>query len=229
MAAAANTCPKQGEAFCCSWSGGKDSCLALYRARANGAIPAYLLTMLVEDGQRTRSHGLAVAVVRQQAQSLGIPLAYAATSWSDYETSFIRLLREVRAQNIQVGVFGDIDIDDHRAWEEKVCAAATLKACLPLWKAERRALLDEFLGLGFCATIVAVKANTLGPEFLGRRLSNELTNQFAEQGLDPSGENGEYHTVVTDGPLFAHPLLLEPQDSILRDGYWFLDLQIKSG
>ncbi len=134
----------------------------------------------------------------------------------------------VRANNVRAGVFGDIDIDDHRAWEEKVCAAAAIKACLPLWKTDRHALLEEFLELGFCATIVALKADALGPEFLGRQLSPKLVNQFADEGIDASGENGEYHTVVTDGPLYAYPLQLEPQGSLLRDGYWFLDLQIKS-
>lgn len=224
-----DTCPKQGEAFFCSWSGGKDSCLALYKGRANGGLPACLVTMLVENGRRTRSHGLAVEVVQQQASSLGIRLASVATSWADYEANFIGLLKQLRTQNIHSGVFGDIDIDDHRAWEEKVCAAARLKAYLPLWKSKRRALLDEFLQLGFRATIVATQASALAPEFLGRQLNQSLVDELVEQGIDPSGENGEYHTVVTDGPLFAYPLELTPRESLLREGYWFLDLEIKSG
>jgi len=223
----AASCPNAGEIFFCSWSGGKDSCLALYRAKANGAIPSYLVTMLVEDGTRTRSHGLAVAVVQQQATSLGIPLAAAATSWSEYEASFIDVLQRLRMEHIGAGVFGDIDIDHHRAWEQKVCEAAQLQAYLPLWKSERKLLLQEFLNLGFSATIVAAKAEALGPEFLGRTLDDELIERFVEQGIDPSGENGEYHTVVTDGPLFAHPLVLAPGETVLRDGYWFLDLKIR--
>lgn len=221
------SCPEAGEKFFCSWSGGKDSCLALYRAKANGAIPSSLVTMLVEDGARTRSHGLATAVVQQQALSLGVPLATAATSWSEYETSFIDVLHGLKMQHVSAGVFGDIDIDRHRVWEQKVCEAAQLQAYLPLWKSERQMLLQEFLELGFSAMIVATNAEALGPEFLGRTLDRELIARFVEQGIDPSGENGEYHTVVTDGPLFAWPLALTPGATVQRDGYWFLDLGIK--
>lgn len=220
------SCPEAGEKFFCSWSGGKDSCLALYRAKANGAIPSCLVTMLVEDGTRTRSHGLAATVVQQQALSLGVPLATAATSWSDYETSFIDVLHRLKMQHVSAGVFGDIDIDRHRLWEQKVCEAAQLQAYLPLWKSEREMLLQEFLDLGFSAMIVAANAGALGPEFLGRTLDRELIARFAAQGIDPSGENGEYHTVVTDGPLFARPLALAPGAIVQRDGYWFLDLGI---
>ena len=221
------SCPTAGEKFFCSWSGGKDSCLALYRAKANGAIPSYLVTMMVEDGTRTRSHGLAAEVVQQQALSLGIPLATAATSWSEYEASFINALRQLKMQNVSAGVFGDIDIDHHREWEQKVCKAAQLRAHLPLWKAKRQMLLQEFLHLGFSAMIVATKAGTLEPEVLGHMLDRELIARFAAQGIDPSGENGEYHTIVTGGPLFAQPLALTPGETVQRDGYWFLDLSIK--
>jgi uncharacterized protein (TIGR00290 family) len=221
------SCPDAGEEFFCSWSGGKDSCLALYRAKTNGAIPSYLVTMLVEDGTRTRSHGLAATVVQQQAVSLRIPLATAATSWSEYETSFITVLERLKIRHVTAGVFGDIDIDHHRAWEQKVCAAARLQAHLPLWKSERQVLLQEFLDLGFSAMIVATNAGALGPEFLGRMLDSELIGRFAKQGIDPSGENGEYHTIVMDGPLFAEPLVLVAGETVQRDGYWFLDLSIK--
>ncbi len=221
------SCPDAGEKFFCSWSGGKDSCLALYRAKANGAIPSHLVTMMVEDGTRTRSHGLATEVVQQQALSLGLPLATAATSWSEYETSFINVLHRLKMQQVNAGVFGDIDIDRHRAWEQKVCEAAHLRAYLPLWKSERQLLLQEFLDLGFSAMVVATNARSLGPEFLGRSLDRELIARFAQQGIDPSGENGEYHTIVVDGPLFAQPLALAPGETMQRDGYWFLDLAIK--
>lgn len=221
------SCPGAGQKFFCSWSGGKDSCLALYRAKANGAIPSYLVTMLVEDGTRTRSHGLPTAVVQQQALSLGVPIATAATSWPEYESSFINVLHRLRMEHVSAGVFGDIDIDRHRAWEQKVCEAAQLQAHLPLWKSKRHMLLEEFLELGFSAMIVATNAEALGREFLGRTLDRKLIARFAELGIDPSGENGEYHTVVTDGPLFSRRLALVPGATVRRDGYWFLDLNIK--
>lgn len=191
-------------------------------------MPSHLVTMMVEDGTRTRSHGLAVEVVQQQALMLGIPLATAATSWSEYETSFIDVLHRLKMQHVNAGVFGDIDIDRHRAWEQKVCQAAQLRAYLPLWKSERQLLLQEFLDLGFSAMIVATNARALGPEYLGRTLDRELIANFADQGIDASGENGEYHTIVVDGPLFAQPLALAPGETTQRDGYWFLDLAVKA-
>src|SRR5438552_6589840 len=107
--------PAPDERFCCSWSGGKDSCLALYRAMQAGAKPAELLTLFTEEGERSRSHGLHRTVIAAQAESLGLPLRVVATSWDDYEQSLIAMLRGVRAEGIAAAVFGDIDIDRHRA------------------------------------------------------------------------------------------------------------------
>lgn len=219
--------PGSNISFVCSWSGGKDSCLALYRAVTAGAEPKSLLSMLREDGARSRSHGLPREVLQAQAASLGIPLMTKTASWSDYESVFIATLQELRAAGVEAGVFGDIDIDEHRLWEEKVCAAAGIGAYLPLWKASRLALLDEFLMLGFEATIVAVNGEKLDKAYLGRVVDIELVQEFVNLGIDPSGEEGEYHTVVTDGPIFSEPVRLETGEQVLYDGYWFLDVIIR--
>lgn len=180
----------EGASFVCSWSGGKDSCLALYRAMRAGGEPLFLLSMLREDGERSRSHGLPPDLLQAQASSLGIPLVTRATSWPDYEAVFIAALQELKAAGVRTGVFGDIDIDDHRLWEEKVCAAAGIDACLPLWKAPRLELLDEFLALGFQATVVVTSAEKLGRDYLGRTLDRELVREFERLGIDPPGEEG---------------------------------------
>ena len=143
------TTPARGVPFVCSWSGGKDSCLALYRAMQAGAEPAFLLSMLREDGARSRSHGLPLDVLEAQAASLGIPLVARTASWSDYESVIVAALRELKDAGARAGVFGDIDLDCHREWEEKVCGAARIEAWLPLWRTPRLALLNEFLLLGF--------------------------------------------------------------------------------
>ncbi len=219
--------PGEGASFVCSWSGGKDSCLALYRAMQAGREPLFLLSMLRDDGERSRSHGLPPDLLQAQALSLGIPLVTRTASWSDYEAVFIAALQELKAMGVETGVFGDIDIDDHRLWEEKVCAAAGIDACLPLWKVSRLELLDEFLALGFEATVVVTNAEKLGKGYLGRTLDRELVCEFERLGIDPSGEEGEYHTVVTNGPIFADPVCLQARGRMLHDGCWFLDVGVK--
>lgn len=219
--------PGSNVPFVCSWSGGKDSCLALYRAVIAGAEPQSLLSMLREDGQRSRSHGLPCEILQAQADSLGIPLVTKTASWPDYESVFIAALKELQASGVEAGVFGDIDIDDHRLWEEKVCAAAGIEAYLPLWKGSRLALLGEFLMLGFEATLVAVNGDKLDKAYLGRVIDPELVQEFASLGIDPSGEVGEYHTVVTNGPIFSEPVQLGMGERVLHDGYWFLDVRVE--
>jgi diphthine-ammonia ligase len=212
--------------FVCSWSGGKDSCLALYRAISAGARPAALLTILDQSGARSRSHGLTVDVLRTQAAALGIPLVTRTASWDEYEPTFIAALRELRETGTKAGVFGDIDLEAHREWEQKVCAAAGITAHLPLWQTPRQALLDEFLALGFKAMVVVTKDDPLGDRYLGRTLDAALIREFERVGIDLCGEAGEYHTVVTDGPTFARALRLRAGERVSRSGCWLLDVQV---
>ena len=214
----------KGKNFFCSWSGGKDSCLALYHAINNGGMAKYFLTMLTEDGSRSRSHGLPESVIKAQAASLGIPLVVGCSSWDDYEKFFVSAIRKFKLEGIEYGVFGDIDLDEHLQWVEGVCSSAHLQAYEPLWKRSRMDLLEEFLDLGFRATIVSVKKSVLDESFLGRSLSREVVALLQEAGVDLSGEKGEYHTVVIDGPIFSAPINLVAKGIITQDGYNFIDL-----
>ncbi len=213
------------QAFC-SWSGGKDSCLALWKSIQSGTRPQLLLTMMIESGTRSRSHGLSLDVLALQSEALGVPVRTCPSSWKDYEEVFGQALKAMREEGITSGVFGDIDVDDHRKWVERVCASRGIRPSLPLWNRDHRQLVEEFLDAGFVAKIVAVKDGVLGPEFLGKDLSRDILDRFVEEGVDPAGEAGEYHTVVTNGPLFAKPLMLAVKDSVLRDGYRFIDLAV---
>ena len=200
----------KGERFVTSWSGGKDSALAFHRAKRVGGVPLAIVNMLDEAGGRSRSHGLRPEVVAAQASVLGVPLRTGQASWAGYETAFTALLRGAAANGATSAVFGDIDLAAHRDWEEQVCAAAGLRAELPLWLEPRRALVDELLGLGFRALIVAVKEDALPTDLLGRVLDAELVAEIERLGADACGENGEYHTVLVDGPDFAQPINLIP-------------------
>jgi uncharacterized protein (TIGR00290 family) len=214
--------------ICCSWSGGKDSCLALHRALAAGNQLACLVTMFTEDGHRSRSHGLAREVIEAQAAAIGAPLLTASASWDDYEAAFVELLRRAKGLGTDTAVFGDIDIPRHRAWEENVCGQAGLIASLPLWQHERLALLEEWWAAGFEARIVVARDGLVDRRYLGRVLDRPTALELAATGIDPCGENGEFHTLVTAGPLFRQPLQLELREQVLKADCWFQDLAVRA-
>jgi diphthine-ammonia ligase len=209
--------------FFCSWSGGKDSCLALFDTLQKGWIPRVLLTMMREGGEYSRSHGLPSALIRSQAAALNIPAVLCASGRDDYETSYAAVLRSFRTSGIAHGIFGDIDIDDNRKWVERVCEKSGIVPHEPLWKQDRVALLERFIGLGFKAVIVSVEQNVLPDSFLGQELDRDLVLELGNAGVDPSGENGEYHTIVTDGPIFSTPVKFGIKGKVNREGYSFLD------
>lgn len=213
-----------GKSFFCSWSGGKDSCLALYHAMQQGGKPACLLTVLREDGKKSHSHGLPVSLLQRQSKALRVPLITCNASWEDYTTAFTDMLFRFKEQGIEYGIFGDIDIDDHLQWCRQVCSTAGMTACHPLWQVDRGALLSEFLRLGFSAQIIAVKQEILGFEFLGKQLSPDIILQMKNSGIDPCGEYGEYHTIVTGGPIFSSPIDLTIRKTEFHDGYYFLNI-----
>ena len=215
-----------GHFFFCSWSGGKDSCLALYHAIHNNGKPQYLFTMMTEDGRRSRSHGLHLSIIQEQSRLLGIPLRTAAASWEDYEDAFVTKLSRFKEQGIEYGVFGDININEHLRWCEKVCTSAGLQPYHPLWKRARQELLYEFIELGFEATIISIKEGKLSRDFLGKKITKKLIKDLSRAGIDVSGEAGEYHTVVTGGPIFSSSINLVLGNQVLRDGYSFLDVSL---
>ncbi len=213
------------EAVFCSWSGGKDSALALHEAVLAGAEPRFLVSMLTEGGARSRSHGLPREVLAAQAEALGLPIHFGVATWDDYRAEFVRVVADaVAATGARVGVFGDINTEAHREWEESVCADAGARALLPLWRRDPGTVATDVLAAGFEAVIVAVRDGILPPDLLGRTLDHDLLTEIEAAGADPCGENGEFHTLVVDGPPFTRRLTIEPGQTVLRDGVWFLDL-----
>jgi uncharacterized protein (TIGR00290 family) len=188
-----------------SWSGGKDCCLALHRARAAGFDIRILVAMFDESGERTRSHGVPRAIMQAQADALGLELVAPSASWADYERVFTETLTVLKARGIADVVFGDIDLQPHREWEEKVCAAAGVRSHLPLWQENRQALAGEILALGYRAVVVCTDDRWLGARWCGRAYDRAFLAGLPD-GVDLCGENGEFHTFVTDGPLFRQPV-----------------------
>ncbi len=217
-----------GKRCAVSWSGGKDSCLAMYRATQSGAQVEVVVNMKVEGGERSRSHGLRSSLIEAQARAMGLRLKGRATSWKDYEIHFVQILRDLANDGIEAVVFGDIGLQAHLAWEEMVCRQAGMIPVLPLWHAGRMELVQEFVGAGFKSHIVALRAETLSPDYLGRLFTSELAQEFEAKGIDACGENGEFHTVVTSGPLFRQPIEIVPGERVQRERYWFLDFEVRT-
>lgn len=209
-----------------SWSGGKDSCLALWRAVQEGARVCALATMFTEDGIRSRSHGLSREVLAAQAALIGVPLLSRSATWDGYEAAFVDLLHEARQLGANSAIFGDIDIPRHREWEVSVCSQAGLTARLPLWQEDRLELLEEFWRAGFECRVVVARQGLVDQRYLGRVLDRDLAETLAGAGVDACGENGEFHTLVTGGPLFRRPLPVELGRQVLKSGCWFQDMRM---
>jgi len=204
-----------------SWSGGKECALATYRAISHGHEVLYLVNFVSEDGQRTRSHGVKASVLALQAEAIGISLIQVKTSWENYEENFKKVVRQLKNKGIEGGVFGDMDLEEHREWVERVCSEVWIKAFLPLWGIKPEELIEELLTLKFKATVVATR---LDESFLGRVLNKALVRQISRLGAHPCGENGEYHTFVTEGPIFRKALKITNGERKRRDNMWFWDI-----
>lgn len=207
-----------------SWSGGKDSCLALYRALSRGHRVMSLFTMLREDGEVSRSHGISKDLLIMQAEALRLPIAFGSAAWRDYEAAFRGAIALMKQLGIEAGVFGDIDLVEHREWIERVCGELNIEPLLPLWGEDRSKLAEEFVDLGFRALIVTVRGECLPERWLGRTLDRETLRELADEGVDPTGEGGEFHTFVYGGPLFHRPLDFSLGEVVERDGYLQLQL-----
>ena len=189
----------------CSWSGGKDSCLALDRALMDGFEVTHLLTMFDDRENQSRSHAVRLEVMRAQADSLGIELIAPRASWQNYERVFIETICELKEKGCEHGVFGDIDLQAHRDWEEKVCGAADITAVLPLWNENRLDLVNEFIERGFSSVVICVNEKFLPKEFCGRVFDKNFVADLPAS-VDACGENGEFHTFAFDGRLFENPV-----------------------
>ncbi len=211
-----------------SWSGGKESCFTCYRAIASGLEVNYLFNMATEGGAHSRTHGLSSRILKMQAQAIGIPLVQRQATWQSYENEFKKMIHNLKQEGIEGGVFGDIDLEEHRKWVERVCREAGITPHQPLWGQSQAEILRDFVDSGFETIVVATRADTLGEEWLGRKIDADFVEQITEmsktQAVTPCGETGEYHTLVVDGPLFKQRMEITETRKILRDDHWFLEI-----
>jgi len=208
----------------CSWSGGKDSCLSCYRAMLEGHEVSHLFTMFTTTGRYTRSHRLSRELLLAQSQAIGIPAYHRRASWNTYEREFKRALAFFKGNGVQGGVFGDLNLNEHRRWVERICADPGFIPLLPLWGIEGKDLLGQLVEAGFEAVVIAVKDGLLSADWLGRRIDEELIDELKKEGVDICGEQGEYHTLVIDGPIFSRRIRIKDTKVIRRKEMSFLEI-----
>ncbi|MDO9152612.1 MAG: diphthine--ammonia ligase [Paludibacter sp.] len=209
----------------CSWSGGKDCCMALLEAKAMGYNPVVLLNMMHEDGKTSRSHSLPVKMLRQQAKAMNINIVTIPTSRDHYEINFIHALKQLKNEfNIEGIVYGDIDLVAHRDWQERVCKIVELEAILPLWERKRITLAHEIVDAGIESIIVAANS-VMGERFLGETYSSKMIDELQEIGVDSCGEDGEFHSFVVNSPLHKNKVQIPDCPRKFKDDFHFIDWQ----
>lgn len=191
----------------CSWSGGKDCTLALDRfSKANPAAKITLLTMIKNDSKKTGAHDLSEAVLTRQAKAMGFEIQFGFAQNADYREKWLAEIKKLKTEGVTGGIFGDIDLQVHYDWITEVLNEVSLKVHMPLWKENRISLVEEILEKGYKAKIVSININTTPEKYLGLDLTNDVVEQMKKEGIDPSGEGGEFHSFIYDGPLFKKPL-----------------------
>lgn len=211
-----------------SWSGGKDSSLALWRMRALGWPVRALLTTITEGYDRISMHGVRELLLERQAAASGLPLVRVRIPKEchnrTYEERMGAAVQRLIREGVDAFAFGDLFLEDIRRYREEHLAGSGARALFPLFGADTRALAERFIDLGFQAILVTVDPRRLDPSFAGRPFDRRLLSDLPED-VDPCGENGEFHTFVWDGPVFQRPIPVRTGDHVLRDGFAFCDLE----
>jgi uncharacterized protein (TIGR00290 family) len=219
--------PQPQTIFALSWSGGKDSALALWTLRRERLEPEALITTVKESYGRISMHGVRRELLARQAEALGLPLVEVvippACVNEIYEARMAEAFAAAPLSGGEAVALGDPFLEDVRAYREERLAAAGKRGLFPLWGRDTTALAREFLTAGFEATLVCVDPRALDASFAGRRYDERLLVELPP-GVDPCGENGEFHTFVSAGPIFAEPIACETGEIVERDGFAFCDL-----
>jgi uncharacterized protein (TIGR00290 family) len=217
---------KEKVLFC--WSGGKDSALALHRLLRDERYEVVaLLTTYNEHFQRVSMHGVSLALSELQARSIGLPLdkvfVSERSSNEEYTSKMAERMLFYKEQGVLTVAFGDIFLEDLRTWREENLAQIGMRALFPLWKNETRELVREFAALGFKSRICCVSEEHLTADALGRDVDVAFMESLPA-GVDPCGENGEFHSFAYAGPIFKEPLEIATGECVRRDGFLFCDL-----
>ncbi len=214
-----------------SWSGGKDSALAGYKAIQQGHQVSFLLNFISKETKRGCFHGVDSKLMEMQSKAIGIPIIQKEVSpdMGEYEKEFKSIVLELKEkEDIQGMVFGDIYLSEHQSWVERVSNEIGIVPLEPLWNSKPKNTVCEFIDLGFRAVVVSAKADLFDKKFVGKEINQKTIDFLLRKNICPCGENGEFHTFVYDGPLFKKKIEITKTRAILKEGFWFhwfLDIQ----
>ncbi len=207
--------------YIASWSGGKDSCLACYLAKKNGLR----ISHLVHFDRPNNLHGVDPALIRLQAGLTGIPFVQRWVANEEFEREFRDTVETLKRDNVMGMVFGDIYLEPHREWIDRICSELGIEAVFPLWGRNTGEILRDFFSTGFETVVASGDRKFIDRKWIGRKVDDEFIEYLRVRGLDVCGENGEFHTFVTAGPLFKGRIEIVDSDVTNRDGFWFVDIK----
>ena len=215
-----------------SWSSGKDSAWALQVLRRSNEYEIVgLLTTINSNFDRVAMHGVRRELVEAQADAAGLPLWKVPLPWpcsnQEYEAAMNSSYARATDAGVDVVAFGDLFLEDVRQYREDRMRGLDLNPVFPLWQVDTRQLIKDMWADGVRSRIVCLDPGKLPPSFAGRDLNQQLVDEFPP-GIDPCGENGEFHTFVYDGPMFAHAIPVQSGDVVTRDGFVFIDLSLRA-
>lgn len=206
-----------------SWTGGKDGCYSCYKAMQEGWQVNYILHF--RNVSRVGSHDINLDLIKAQSKAVGIPLIQ--RDFTSYEEEFNRTILDLRAQGEKIdgAVFGHIQT--HKGLVDRICLDLDIDLILPLWQKDSEKILREIIASGFEVMVVSVRDGLMGREWLGRRIDSQFLADLKDldRSIDSCGENGEFHTLVTDGPIFKKRIKITRSEQSLREGYWFFNVK----
>ena len=208
-----------------SWSGGKDSCSALYQAGLQVVEVTHLLHFVNGPERSHMCQGVSHELIAAQAEALGLPILQKTVQWETYEAGFHEVLDELKEEGVEAVVFGDVE-EDRGNWSMKLCRQAGVEPILPLFGKEPEQVMKDFLQSGFEAIVSGVKRDLVSKKWLGHRMGDEFLARLRQMGyVNLCGANGEYHTFVIDGPIFRKRIEIPEDTGHYRDDcVWFLDI-----
>lgn len=213
-----------------SWSGGKDCMLALYYFLQDiGNQSPYLVNFIDPSIHKSKSHQIDSSLLVAQSEALNIPLIQEAVqAENNYEFHLKKVISELKTQGVNAGIFGDIHLQEHRTWIERVCQEMDITAVFPLWGRTTSSILDNFISMGFRSLIIAVRNKAEFAPLLGRIIDQKLVEELKQiEAIDLCGEQGEYHSFVFDGPIFNKCIHLSKDETYTEGNAIFLPIKIE--
>ena len=211
-----------------SWSSGKDCAFSLWQARKAGNLDICgLLTTTNEAVDRVAMHGTRNDLMRRQAAAVGLPVLEVGLPWpctnEDYASRMLAACATMKSDGVSHVIYGDLFLEDIRAYRDEKMAQAGLTAVYPLWKRDTHQLARDMIAAGLKTVVVCIDPKKLDASFAGRWFDETFLDDLPE-GIDACGENGEFHTCVVDGPMFSSPIKVEVGDRVERDGFVYADV-----